>query len=159
MAREEWSENALADELQIDRRTLGRRLEGLRPVRTKRLKSREERFYRLADVLRHLGRVASASGDTERPLKRWAAEQLFPALFAGDFMLGAIGYFTSDLKLTRAQAVRAHLDLCLIAMSALDDLAREKLEFAIPQGLLRDALEADSAGALDAFVAKHWGGP
>lgn len=155
MPREDWSENALATELQMDRRTLSKRLEGLRPARTKRLKNREERFYRLSDVLKHLNRNARHS-DAGNPLKEWTAKQLLPALLAGDFMFGVVGYLISDLGVDKVRAVRAHLDLALIAMTAMDDLAGEQLEYQIPEGIFRDAAEADSKGELEAFVAEHW---
>jgi len=56
MVPEQWSVSRLACELAMDRRALGKRLEGLQPVSESKSAGgkRTERKYRLADVISHL---------------------------------------------------------------------------------------------------------
>ena len=49
-----WSVNALSVELAIDRRSLSRRLEGLKPAQETQHGRRLERLYRMRDVFQHL---------------------------------------------------------------------------------------------------------
>ena len=61
MQRKLWSINALAAELDVDRRTLSRDLQDLEPAQVKRIGSRVEKRWLMADVLEHmdLGREPS----------------------------------------------------------------------------------------------------
>jgi hypothetical protein len=54
MISKNWSLNALATELAIDRRSLARRLEGLEPASETTKGTRVERLYKLRDVIAHL---------------------------------------------------------------------------------------------------------
>jgi len=59
-----WTINGLAAQLDIDRRTLTKRLRGLRPAATeKRNDGSVVRRYRLNDVLAHLNRVPGTPRD------------------------------------------------------------------------------------------------
>ena len=53
MQKKLWSINGLANELEIDRRTLAKRLEGLPPATVKKMGNRTEKRWRLANVLEH----------------------------------------------------------------------------------------------------------
>jgi hypothetical protein len=55
MQKKTWSLSGLSTELDTDRRTLARRLQDLPPAETKRIGSRIEKRWHLADVLEHLG--------------------------------------------------------------------------------------------------------
>jgi hypothetical protein len=57
-----WSVNALAVELGFDRRSLSRKLEGLRPTEEETKGARTERRYRLAAVFQHLSRGTQHDG-------------------------------------------------------------------------------------------------
>ena len=63
MARQTWTVNALADELGIDRRTLGKRLKGVEPADTQSLGNRTVSRYHLVDVVQALIDACSGSGD------------------------------------------------------------------------------------------------
>ena len=78
MTRKLWSINALATELDIDRRTLAKRLTGLPPATEKKVGSRIEKRWHLADVLEHFNNPRSPDGEVlnlEAERARLAAEQ------------------------------------------------------------------------------------
>ena len=92
MQRKLWSINALSTELDVDRRTLSRDLRDLEPAQVKRVGTREEKRWLMADVLAHLdlGREpARRRGRSDRPridadmVRRFTAtitEDLFPVI-------------------------------------------------------------------------------
>lgn len=63
MQRKLWSINGLAAELDIDRRTMAKRLEGMTPATTKQVGSRTEKRWHLADVLSHFNNPQSPDGE------------------------------------------------------------------------------------------------
>lgn len=56
-----WSINALSNELNMDRRTLSKKLTGLPAAETKRIGKRVEKRWQLADVVEHLNRQQQMS--------------------------------------------------------------------------------------------------
>jgi len=71
----DWSISALSVELGMDRRTLGKRMAGVEPVRV----SGKSKFYRMADVVRALVSAQTVSGDSafeKSRLDRLRADQI-----------------------------------------------------------------------------------
>lgn len=60
-----WSINALSTELEIDRRTLAKRLAGLPPAESKKVGIRIEKRWRLADVVGHLKKLENRHNGNE----------------------------------------------------------------------------------------------
>ena len=78
MQAELWTINGLAVELDRDRRSLARDLEGLKPDEETRQGARTVRRYRMARVVAHLYRATAATGeleDFETQRERLAAAQ------------------------------------------------------------------------------------
>ena len=151
MNRRLWSVNALSVELEIDRRTLSRRLDGLVPAKKRRVGNREERSYLLSDVIAHLNReqTSSQADQDERAkgvklLKDFCREMLFPALLESNYFRGILyNGSREELGLDDTQSRRI-LDFGMLALvfgigEIFDD---ENIGFVFPeswQGRLEEA--------------------
>ena len=142
-----WSINALSVELGIDRRTLSKRLAGLPPAETKRLKNRDEKRWHLADVLAHLQDPDASRVDAvEEALtefRRIIGQNLYPSVITTR-AFGAIiaNGLQDELGLTPEQGKRAW-ELACVALSwglaeALED---DEMEFRIPDCLTPKSIE------------------
>jgi len=115
MQRKLWSINGLAAELDVDRRTLSRDLRDLPPAESKRIGSRVEKRWLMADVLEHmdLGREPSRRrGRGGRPLvdaemvarfNQTITEDLFPVILEYFRPLMLVG-LAEDYKLSGKKA-------------------------------------------------------
>jgi len=154
MQRQTWSINALANELQMDRRTLSDRLDGLPPAETKQLANRTEHRWHLADVLEHLENPNASRGIEEAMtgFKEILTKNLYPSIVASR-SFGAIisNGLQDELGLTEAQGMRA-FQLAGVALSfaLCEVLEDDGLDFQIPDFIV----EMHELG-IDGYLKKH----
>ena len=146
MQRKLWSINGLAAELDVDRRTLSRDLRDLPPAESKRIGSRVEKRWLMADVLEHmdLGREPSRRrGRGGRPIidaemvarfNQTITEDLFPVILEYFYPLMLTGC-AEDCGLTEQQSKKVY-GYSVIALSyaiqhALD--GDEHMTFSYPE--------------------------
>jgi len=94
MQKRTWTISGLSVELEIDRRTLAKRLQGLPPAEIKRIGDRTERRWYLQDVVEHLQDAPKGKRRGGRPridgemiarFNRIIAEDLFPDVIASPY--------------------------------------------------------------------------
>jgi len=154
MQRQTWSINALSNELQMDRRTLSDRLDGLPPAETKQLKNRTEHRWYLADVLEHL-EDPGAGGDLSGAMdgfKKIITQNLYPSIVASrSFGAIIVNGLQDELGLTEAQGLRAFqlagVSLAYALGEVLDD---DGLDFQVPDFIV----EMHEFG-IDGYLKKH----
>jgi hypothetical protein len=126
-----WTINALATELGISSRVLGRRLSDLRPDQVEQQEGRQVKRWRLARVLKHL-KAASGNGsqrgvngktvETIECHKHVVAQYMFPALLGSRYFLGFfLAHLHEDIGLTKVQALRAYGAACIALHYALGE--------------------------------------
>lgn len=132
-APEVWSISGLSVELETDRRTLNKRLSGLRPDAEGREAGKTVKRWKLSRVLRHLEGQGRRNGkDTDRQTeavldelhadKELLTRHLFPALVSGRFLFGVFPrHLHEDLGLTKVQALRCYSAACVMLAYAIDD--------------------------------------
>lgn len=74
MIRQQWSVNALSVELQLDRRQLAKRLEGLKPASETTNARGTDRLYHMADVVQHL--YSNSEGHLDPARERAALDRV-----------------------------------------------------------------------------------
>lgn len=161
MTKETWSINALAAELDMDRRTLNKRLKGLKPAETKNLGNRTEKRYYLADVVAHLHRPNNPAAERKRleeqadeGIKYFVGQELFPKLTdAPEFANVVINGTREELGLTKEQAVRVYQLTCFAIVTGLSaGFQDEEMNFEL--GDFSQAIK--DAGGPEAWVAANW---
>jgi hypothetical protein len=155
-----WTINGLSVQLDIDRRTLARQLEGLRPAATeKRNGGSVVRKYRLNDVLEYMNRpkgtprdpTAEELAETASTIYGFVGSQVWPGMIHNAFPI-ITGALTAELGLSEVQAVEAiRLVAVGLAFGLVDAAGEHPLKLQQPDVLL----ELRELGAA-AFVAKHW---
>jgi hypothetical protein len=134
-----WSLNALATELCIDRRTLAKRLEGLRPSEVKRIGGRTEKRWRLEEVVQHLEKPKARHIDTEAwdGFKQILGQNLFPALAISEGFMGLItGAAVHEFGLSKIEALRLYQFAVLALVRGLCEIVGdEELCFEVPPPL------------------------
>lgn len=113
MVQQLWSISGLSTELDIDRRTLSKRLSNLRPDGEGIEAGKTVRRWHLARVLKHLKAAdrTSAGVDQQRieDHKHVVTQFMFPALTGSRYFLGFfLAYLHEDIGLTKIQALRAY---------------------------------------------------
>lgn len=111
MTPELWSISGLSVELGIDRRTLNKRLSGLRPDAERREAGKTVKRWRLARVLRHLDLQSRGNGQSQASnhllvLLNQDAElvcrHLYPSILSSRYFRGlTINYLRQDLGAQR----------------------------------------------------------
>ncbi|MEO6687876.1 MAG: hypothetical protein ABIS07_17375 [Dokdonella sp.] len=163
MSKQTWSINGLATELDMDRRTLARRLESLPAAERKESGGRTEKRWHMADVLAHLKSAGTDSTIESNPktlafLKEWLGETVVPGLVDGQtFRNLVLGYARQDLKLTKPQA----MDLLGVVTLAIVrqvcvGMGDEAMPFAIEESPLARWSEAKTKGTAAAFLREYW---
>jgi hypothetical protein len=154
MQRQTWSINGLSAELQMDRRTLSDRLDGLPPAETKQLANRTEHRWYLADVLEHLENPNASAGIDAAitGFKEILTKNLYPSIVASR-SFGAIisNGLQDEIGLTEAQGLRA-FQLAGVALSfaLCEVLEDDDLDFQVPDFVV----ELHELGT-DGYLKKH----
>lgn len=118
-----WSINALANELNIDRRTLAKKLETLPPAKEKILPTRTEKQWLLKDVIRHLDQTPAQSRGKEKRyvftekelasygdeiIKHFVTHVLLPkTLDSSTFLNITVNGVAEDLSISKEDALTA----------------------------------------------------
>ena len=156
MTRKLWSINALATELGLDRRTVAKRLEGLPPATEKKVGSRIEKRWHLADVLEHFKNPQAARADDfVAELKDMVSTKMFPALISSRSFQNILMHGThEDMGLTKVQAMRIYQFACVALLWAFSEIHEDgdmEMEYTMP-----DHIKEMSDMGLDAYVEKNW---
>ena len=146
MQRKLWSINGLAAELDVDRRTLSRDLQDLPPAESKRIGSRIEKRWLMADVLEHmdLGREPSRrrgrggrpiiDAEMVRKFNSTITEDLFPVILEYFHPLMLTGC-AEDCGITEQQSKKVYgysvIALSYAIQQALD--GDEHMTFSYPE--------------------------
>jgi hypothetical protein len=150
----------LSAHLNLDRRTLQKRLQGLAPVSVEtRADGSEVRRYALADVVAHLAAPPRALhdptdaqiADAASVVYRFVGSELWPKMVG--FALPVVtGGFVDELNLSKEQAVRAFQVACLgFALGLIEGAGEHGIELAHPPVLH----EFKRLGAAE-FCHQHW---
>ena len=156
MQRKTWSINALANELELDRRTLAKRLEGLPPATEKKVGSRVEKRWHLAAVLDHFNNPRAArTDDFVAELKGMVGSIMYPALISSRAFQNIILHGTNEeMGLTKTQAMRVYQFASIAVLWGLSEIHEDtdmEMEFEIP-----DHIKEMHDTGLDAYIQKHW---
>ncbi len=170
MAREARSLNWLSNELKVDRRTLAKRLEGLRPVKEQRVADRVERTWYLADVIAYLQRqeTARASGNDQdahtkrivNGIKAFIATEIYPKIIDEqvDLFGGVVLAATTELGMSKADAMCLWVHVALSLAQAIGNGFQDPdMQFSFaPDGRTRSCMKAIHEGRLDEWIADRW---
>jgi hypothetical protein len=170
MQAQTYSINALANELGKDRRTIARQLQGLPPAETRRVGRRQEKRWRLTDVLKHVDRHRGGKdfgGDTfdaryqelSDLTKKFTTEALFPGVITSKpFESALLGWARSEMHYSKAQALDALCAVSLLLIHAIcDTLGDQDLKFHVPpHSLVAKWGNAKRKKRCDSFVAEVW---
>jgi hypothetical protein len=153
MQRNLWSINGLAAELDIDRRTLAKRLEGLPPATVKKLGNRTEKRWHLADVLEHFKNPRRAEPDPVEEMKAIVGQKMYPTLLCSRAFQNILMHGThEEMGLSKVQAMRVYQFASLALLWAFSEIHEdEEMQFVMP-----DHIKDMHAMGLDAYVEKHW---
>lgn len=147
MQKRTWSLNALAVELNTDRRTLAKRLDGLPPAETKIAGNRIENRWHLSDVMEWLNTPRARDftpaqkkffADAEKKLNEVIVGMIFPGIVSNRFFEGLIlNGGMEDVGLTREQAEEM---LCFAVTGicyAIEEMVQTPgIEFSFPDSTL-----------------------
>jgi hypothetical protein len=152
MLKKFWSINALANELDLDRRTVAKRLEGLPPATEKKVGSRIEKRWHLAEVLEHFKNPKPAD-DFVAEMKEMVGRLMYPALISSRSFQNILMHGTvEDLGLSKVQAMRCYQLACVALLWGFNEIHEdEDIVYSIPDHV-KDMQET----GLDAYVEKHW---
>ena len=155
MQQKLWSINALATELEIDRRTLAKRLEGLTPATVKKMGSRTERRWRLTAVIEHLKNPRiELPDDGLEEFKQMIGHKLFPAILdSKGFGSIIIGSCMDELGISKIQAYRI-FELVTVALTyALSEIHEDDdMTYAFP-----DFVKEMGNLGIEAYLEKYEG--
>ena len=153
MQKKLWSINALAIELEIDRRTMAKRLEGLPPASTKKMGSRTEKRWHLADVLEHFKNPQRAAHDPVEEIKELVGQKMYPALLCSRAFQNILMHGThEEMGLTKVQAMRVYQFACVALLWGFSEIHEdEDMKYAVPEHIG----EMQSMG-LAAYAAENW---
>jgi hypothetical protein len=152
MQKKTWSINALSTELDLDRRTLAKRLDGLAPATEKKVGDRTEKRWHLADVLAHFENPKPAD-DFIAEQKKMVGALMYPALVSAEAFQNIIMHGVhEEIGLTKVQAMRVYQLACVAVLWGFNEIHEDEgIEYAIPDHV-KDMQET----GLDAYVEKHW---
>lgn len=147
-----FSLSGLGVELDIDRRTLAKKLDNLPPAATDPDGTKR---WRIRDVLEHLKRAdespAGLAGFAD-DYRQWVCHQLVPALFGAErFIRVFTGGLRAEVGLTKAQTLRAYQVLLIATVSELERALGPGTTIKLP--LLGERLARDG---IDQVVADLW---
>jgi len=154
MQKKLWSINGLANELEIDRRTLAKRLEGLPAATVKKMGSRTEKRWYLADVLEHFKNPrAKPAFDPVEEMKEIVGQKMFPTLLCSRAFQNILMHGThEEMGLTKVQAMRVYQFACVALLWGFSEIHEdEDMVYVVPDHIkeMRDM-------GLDAYVEENW---
>jgi len=154
MQAELWSINALATEFHKDRRTMAKRLEGLKPAEVKKVGKRTEKRYYLADVVDHLHNPTSTDAVFEaeamKQLQRVVAKWLVPGVLSNDHFIGTLIGNLEDKGFTREQTLLIYKNFTVSLFSGVSDMFDDE-DMHFDTGYVLDAIIKD--GGAEAWAA------
>jgi hypothetical protein len=158
MTKQTYSINALAVELGMDRRTIAKALDGLRPAEVKKIGQRIEKRWFLDEALKRIQqRQAPASEPDENRLdvvvKRIVGTQLYPDLINGSFYRLLLGYAFKELHLSNEQALDLLSKVCYFVIEGMSQVFEdEEMQFSLGIGFVADLAHATKEGRLATFL-------
>lgn len=137
MSRQTWSINGLANELDIDRRTLAKKLQGLRAAEEKDVGGRIERRWHMADVVDFLRKQKAGIRDTRsdadfntevlEQLKKWVGKEMYPRLIENHRFRGGItGCAHGEFGLSKEASLELLSETSFFILCAICDGFRDE---------------------------------
>ena len=156
--KKKWSLNALSTELDMDRRSLARKLEDLEAAEVVEMKNRCEKKWFLSDVVEHLNRPVKFEVTTDEELMRefmchFLGNEVYPKLCSSQKLYEPVVtllYVEYGLSKDDALEMYKWIGLC-IAEAIAESCDNKDMPFLMP-----DIFETITTLGNEAYIEKYW---